>query len=122
MGFHACTLIESDLRMQRDCELAGVVVKDCDILRTRSDHADATANGSSPAALFARLWFSGGVVRCKKKALPHCVVRGAADRPFTESEVRFLRYIRRWGKKVVFLLNKVDILASGSEVDEVLPG
>ena len=34
--------------------------------------------------------------------------------------MRFLRYIRRWGKKVIFLLNKVDILASGSEVDEVL--
>ena len=62
---------------------------------------------------------SGGVVR-SKKALPHSAVRGAADRPFTESEVRFLRYIRRWGKKVIFLLNKVDILASGSEVDEVL--
>ena len=42
----------------------------------------------------------------------------AADRPFTESEVRFLRYIREWGKKVVFVLNKVDILASDSEVDE----
>ncbi|KAK9834814.1 hypothetical protein WJX81_000733 [Elliptochloris bilobata] len=43
----------------------------------------------------------------------------SADRPFTESEVRFLRYIRRWGKKVVFLLNKVDILATDGEVDEV---
>ena len=35
--------------------------------------------------------------------------------------MRFLRYIRRWGKKVVFLLNKVDILASDSEVDEARP-
>ena len=31
----------------------------------------------------------------------------SADRPFTESEVKFLRYIRQWGKKVVFVLNKV---------------
>lgn len=30
-----------------------------------------------------------------------------ADRPFTDSEVGFLRYIRQWGKKVVFLVNKV---------------
>lgn len=39
-----------------------------------------------------------------------------ADRPFTDSEVRFLKYIRQWGKKVVFLVNKVDILSGGSEV------
>lgn len=43
----------------------------------------------------------------------------SADRPFTDSEVRFLRYIRQWGKKVVFVLNKVDLLASEGEVGEV---
>ena len=42
-----------------------------------------------------------------------------ADRPFTDSEVGFLRYIRQWGKKVVFLVNKVDILASAAEQAEV---
>ena len=31
----------------------------------------------------------------------------SADRPFTESEVTFLKYIRQWGKKVIFLVNKV---------------
>ena len=30
------------------------------------------------------------------------------DRPLSESERRFLEYIREWGKKVVFVLNKVD--------------
>lgn len=30
----------------------------------------------------------------------------SADRPFTESEVNFLKYIRQWGKKVIFLVNK----------------
>ncbi len=35
----------------------------------------------------------------------------SADRPFTESEVKFLRYIRQWGKKVVFVVNKVRCLA-----------
>jgi hypothetical protein len=29
-------------------------------------------------------------------------------------------YCRKWGKKVVFLLNKVDILASDAEVQEVV--
>lgn len=41
---------------------------------------------------------------------------GSTDRPFTESEVRFLKYIRQWGKKVVFLVNKVDILSDSQEV------
>ena len=43
----------------------------------------------------------------------------AADRPFTESETQFLRYIRQWGKKVVFVVNKVDILSNDREVQEV---
>ena len=43
----------------------------------------------------------------------------SADRPFTESETSFLKYIRQWGKKVVFVVNKVDILSSDSEVEEV---
>jgi small GTP-binding protein len=30
------------------------------------------------------------------------------DRPLSESERKFLEYIREWGKKVVFVLNKVD--------------
>lgn len=43
----------------------------------------------------------------------------SADRPFTESEVKFLEYIRRWGKKVVFVVNKVDILPEEKAVEEV---
>ena len=44
------------------------------------------------------------------------------DRPFTDSEVRFLKYIRQWGKKVVFLVNKVDILSDSTEVSAIGPG
>ena len=44
----------------------------------------------------------------------------SADRPFTDSEVKFLKYVRQWGKKVVFVINKVDLLANSSEVDEVV--
>ncbi|KAG2422345.1 hypothetical protein HXX76_016105 [Chlamydomonas incerta] len=43
----------------------------------------------------------------------------SADRPFSESEVRFLEYIRQWQKKVVFVVNKSDILESSDEVDAV---
>ena len=34
----------------------------------------------------------------------------SADRPFTESERAFLTRIREWGKKIVLVINKIDIL------------
>jgi small GTP-binding protein len=34
----------------------------------------------------------------------------SADRPYTESERQFLETIKEWGKKVVIVLNKIDIL------------
>lgn len=43
----------------------------------------------------------------------------SADRPFTESERAFLERIRNWGKKVVIVLNKIDILESEGHVQEI---
>ena len=43
----------------------------------------------------------------------------SADRPFTETERAFLEQIRDWGKKVVVVINKVDILSSDQELAEV---
>jgi phage gp46-like protein len=43
----------------------------------------------------------------------------SADRPFTESERQFLDHIREWGKKIVFVINKRDILAGENELREV---
>ena len=43
----------------------------------------------------------------------------SADRPFTETERAFLEQIRDWGKKVVVVINKVDILAGEKELGEV---
>jgi len=42
----------------------------------------------------------------------------SADRPFTESERTFLEKIREWGKKVVIVLNKIDLL-DADEIAEV---
>ncbi|XP_068658902.1 probable transmembrane GTPase FZO-like, chloroplastic isoform X2 [Aristolochia californica] len=42
----------------------------------------------------------------------------SADRPLTESEVAFLRYIQQWKKKVVFVLNKSDIYRDMHELEE----
>src|SRR3982750_227218 len=44
----------------------------------------------------------------------------SADRPFTESERGFLEQIRQWGKKIVFIVNKVDILTRPDDRDEVV--
>jgi GTP-binding protein EngB required for normal cell division len=44
----------------------------------------------------------------------------SADRPFTESERGFLEQIREWGKKIVFIINKIDILARPEEREEVI--
>ncbi|XP_042392617.1 probable transmembrane GTPase FZO-like, chloroplastic isoform X3 [Zingiber officinale] len=42
----------------------------------------------------------------------------SADRPLTESEVAFLLYVQQWKKKVVFVLNKLDLYRTNSELEE----
>jgi len=43
----------------------------------------------------------------------------SADHPLTESERQFLERILAWGKKIVFVLNKVDIFENDSALQEV---
>jgi small GTP-binding protein len=44
----------------------------------------------------------------------------SADRPFTETERAFLQMIREWGKKIVLVINKVDIFDEAYQLEEVL--
>lgn len=44
----------------------------------------------------------------------------SVDRPFTQSERVFLERIRSWGKKVVIVLNKIDMLRSPNDLQRVL--
>jgi small GTP-binding protein len=44
----------------------------------------------------------------------------SADRPFTESEREFMATIREWGKKIVVILNKVDLLRTDTARDQVV--
>jgi small GTP-binding protein len=44
----------------------------------------------------------------------------SADRPFTESERNFLTQIRDWGKKIVLIVNKADILSEDGEKKQVM--
>ncbi len=43
----------------------------------------------------------------------------SADRPFTESERLFLEKIRDWGKKVVLVINKIDILQTPEDLTQI---
>jgi len=43
----------------------------------------------------------------------------SADHPLTESERQFLERILTWGKKIVFVMNKLDILENEASVEEV---
>ncbi len=44
----------------------------------------------------------------------------SVDRPFTQSERLFLERIRQWGKKVIILLNKIDMLRGPQDLQKVI--
>jgi small GTP-binding protein len=44
----------------------------------------------------------------------------SVDRPFTESERLFLERVRAWGKKVIIILNKIDLLRTPAALHQVL--
>jgi small GTP-binding protein len=43
----------------------------------------------------------------------------SADRPFTESERQFLDAVREWGKKILVVINKVDLFETPAQLEEV---
>ncbi len=44
----------------------------------------------------------------------------SADRPFTESEREFMAAIREWGKKLVIIINKIDLLREEADVAKIV--
>lgn len=44
----------------------------------------------------------------------------SADRPFSESERQFLEKIEEWGKKIVLVINKIDIFENDDEREKVI--
>ena len=70
---------------------------------------------------------TNAVIRQHEELTTHFIPRAdlvlfvtSADRPFTESERAFMAHIRDWGKKVVIILNKTDLLQDESELNQVL--
>ena len=43
----------------------------------------------------------------------------SVDRPFTESERKFLESIRDWGKKIIIIINKTDIVENAEDLEKV---
>lgn len=44
----------------------------------------------------------------------------SAERPFTQSEREFLTRVRNWGKKIVVIINKIDLLPDPSQREQVV--
>jgi small GTP-binding protein len=44
----------------------------------------------------------------------------SADRPFTESEREFMAAIREWGKKIIIIINKIDLLREETDVAKIV--
>lgn len=70
---------------------------------------------------------TNAVIRSHESITEHFVPRSdlvlfvtSADRPFSESERAFLERIRRWGKKIVIVVNKMEMLQSEEERGQVL--
>jgi len=69
---------------------------------------------------------TNAIIRYHEELTRHFVPRAdlvlfitSVDRPFTESESRFMGEIRDWGKKVVIVINKIDLLQDEEELSQV---
>lgn len=70
---------------------------------------------------------TNAVIRQHEELTTHFIPRAdlvlfvtSADRPFTESERSFMAHIRDWGKKVIIIVNKIDLLQDADELNQVL--
>ena len=63
--------------------------------------------------------FSESEVRARSHGFVPLIMIKRVLFPATFTQVRFLEYIRQWRKKVVFVVNKVDMLGSPEDVEEV---
>ncbi len=99
---------------------------------TRHMRADGIEEAFSPAAFLRDVAIvdtpgTNAVLRRHEQLTTEFIPRSdfilfvtSADRPFTESERLFLERIRTWGKKVVLIINKVDLLRSKDDVTQVV--
>ncbi len=70
---------------------------------------------------------TNAIIQRHQKITEHFVPRSdlvlfvtSADRPFSESERTFLEQIRQWGKKIVIIVNKIDLIQDEKDRRTVL--
>ncbi len=94
--------------------------------------ADGTLVVTAPAALLRDVHIvdtpgTNAIIREHERLTAEFVPRAdlvlfitSAERPFTETERAFMDVIRGWGKKIVVVVNKIDIFDREDEVRDVL--
>lgn len=94
--------------------------------------ADGTLVVSAPAPVLRHLHIvdtpgTNAILREHERLTTEFVPRAdlvlfvtSAERPFTETERALMDAIRRWGKKIVLVVNKIDILERPQEVEDVV--
>jgi small GTP-binding protein len=107
-----------------------------DVLQYGPEHHRSVVNKHQnlvtyPAAMLREMSIvdtpgTNAIIREHEQITSHFIPRAdlvlfitSADRPFTESERQFLVQIRDWGKKIVLIINKADILQNDSDRLEV---
>ena len=107
-----------------------------DVLQYGPDHERSVTSKNQhlityPAALLKEMSIvdtpgTNAIIREHEQITTHFIPRAdlvlfitSADRPFTESERQFLMQIKEWGKKIVLVINKADIIQNESDRIEV---
>ena len=92
---------------------------------------DGTVERTVPAPLLSELSIvdtpgTNAIIRQHERLTRDFVPRSdlvlfvtSVDRPFSESERAFMEHIREWGKKVVIVLNKTDLLRDAGELEQI---
>ncbi len=107
-----------------------------DVLQYGPDHQRTVTSKyqhlvTYPAALLKEMSIvdtpgTNAIIREHEQITTHFIPRAdlvifitSADRPFTESERQFLLQIKEWGKKILLVINKADIIQNISDRVEV---
>jgi small GTP-binding protein len=106
------------------------------IIRYGENHSEQVIDENTlllkePAALLSEISIvdtpgTNAIIREHEKITSQFIPRSdlvlfitSADRPLSESERTFLETIRDWGKKLVVIINKVDLVESNEEIEQI---
>jgi small GTP-binding protein len=108
-----------------------------DVLQYGPEHQRSVVNKNQslvtyPAALLKVMSIvdtpgTNAIIREHEQITTHFIPRAdlvlfitSADRPFTESERQFMVQVRDWGKKIVLVINKADLITEDADRLEII--